>query len=157
MALAGTGLGYYSTCRLQRHIGELEKWQRLIVFLEGRLRYTAAPVQEMLRAASLQVRGLEFLKESLSCPAEDFADVWERSIDRYAALNALTSADSTLWKEMGNVLGRSDRESQLSALELYARRLSDALEEARCEAREKGKLYLSLGVTGGMAAALLLL
>ena len=40
---------------------------------------------------------------------------------------------------------------------MYAAQLGDRLAEARREAAAKSRLYLTLGVTGGMALALLLL
>ena len=135
----------------------LELWQRLISFMETRLKYTAAPVQSLLREAMKHIEDLSFLEPVLHCAAEDFSVQWERCVEAVRKQGALNEEDASLWKDTGKTWGRLDRDSQLAALSLCAERTESLLREARNDVREKGKLYLSLGVSGGLAAALLLI
>lgn len=48
-------------------------------------------------------------------------------------------------------------EGQLTNCRLYAEQLGERLEEARRDAATKSRLYVTLGVTGGIGLALLLL
>lgn len=59
-------------------------------------------------------------------------------------------------QRFGEELGATDVEGQLASCRLYAERLGERLAAARRAAAEKGRLYVTLGAAGGLAAVLLL-
>lgn len=68
----------------------------------------------------------------------------------------LRESDRRLLGEAGDILGRYDGESQSKALEALLARLNEAIAEADGEAKRLFRVYLALGVTVGLFAAILL-
>lgn len=73
----------------------------------------------------------------------------------WEALAEQTDAEPDACRELGALLGRGDAESQAAAVELIRSGLALRAEQAAEDARVKGKLYTTLGVLGGMLAAIL--
>lgn len=88
---------------------------------------------------------------------EDFRAAWNGAVKEKGKESGLTGQDRELLAGFGEGLGRSDVEGQMANCDLYGGLLADRLEEARREAAAKQRLYLTLGVAGGLALALLLL
>lgn len=82
---------------------------------------------------------------------------WQYGIAQYGRAAGLTSADRELLLHFGEELGRTDVEGQVENCQNCAAQLAQRLDTARQEAAAKHRLYLTLGVTGGLALALLLL
>lgn len=71
-------------------------------------------------------------------------------------VKGLQKKDLDLLNGFGTGFGASDTESQVAHFTLYETLTTSAINEARAERDRKSKLYLMLGVFGGMAAAILL-
>lgn len=116
---------------------------------------------QILKAASVspEFQSLLFLQEAASHLEEDgeFHTAWRHGISRQGKATGLAPADMELLQHFGDSLGRTDVEGQLENCRIYAEQLAQRLEQARMEASSKNRLYTTLGVTGGLALALLLL
>lgn len=161
IVVSGALLGFYAASGLSRRSSALERIQRLIAHIGSQIRYTAAPTGEILKtaAASAEFRSLEFLKAAagrLDADGDCHA-AWQYGVSHYGKVTGLTLADVELLQHFGEGLGRTDVEGQLENCRICAEQLTQRLESARREAAAKHRLYLTLGVTGGMAMALLLL
>ena len=158
--LAGIGGGTAACLELNRRAASLEAARRLIAWMAARLRYTAAPIQEIAAEAAgePEFARLGFLGEAASAmrEGESPARAWEKAVSAFQA-GGLRAEDKSLLKNFGRGLGRSDLEGQLSHCEAFEELLSGCAASARTEAGAKGKLYITLGVAGGLCAALLLL
>lgn len=110
-------------------------------------------------ASSPEFRSLEFLKAAIGRldVDEDCRAAWQYGISHYGKATGLTPVDVELLQHFGDGLGRTDVEGQLENCRICTEQLAQRLESARREAAAKYRLYLTLGVTGGMAMALLLL
>ena len=88
----------------------------------------------------------------LAAPGErDLAAIWA------AAVRPLPSAERRILAPLGGVLGRYGAEEQVRALASCARDMERARDEARREAREKGRLWVGLSTAcAGLAAVLLI-
>ncbi len=161
LVAAGTFLGYRAAAGLSRRADSLDKAQRLLAHLASRMRYTAAPVDELLAqaAATAEFAALPFLQAAARAAGteEGFHAAWNEGVADYGKACGFTESDLELLRSFGEGLGRTDLEGQLDNCRMYAAQLGDRLAEARREAAAKSRLYLTLGVTGGMALALLLL
>lgn len=71
--------------------------------------------------------------------------------------DALNSQDKKLLTEFFSFLGMGDTNSQISRCEIYSELLIKRLEEAEKEAKEKAKLYTSLGIFSGLFIVILLI
>lgn len=101
------------------------------------------------------IRNLTFLPDVINSMSEGMAFP-------YSWKNALSN-DKNLYSELkellftlGESLGTSDIEGQLVSIERAEEELSVIYENALSLYRKKGKLYRSIGILGGMTAALLL-
>ena len=135
--------------------------EKLIVCIASEIRYTAAPVRELIFSASraAEYRSLRFLEDmERALEAEgDFPRVWIRTVQREGGKCGFTAEDQALLQEFGKGLGTSDTEGQTAHCSLYGELFSRQAEDARREVANKGKLYIMLGLAGGLGLALLLL
>ena len=158
VAASGIGAGVYAARRLRRRVRVLGELLRLLSFTVSRIRYTAAPVQTVLReAADSGGEGQTLLRRAAACAPEQLCTVWEREARSYAAEAGLSPEETELLTEFGSLFGKSDRQSLCAAAALYETRVTDQLRRAQACADEKGRLYISLGVSGGLCAVLLLI
>lgn len=159
-ALAGIGLGVYAALRLYRRAAWLEQAAGLVRFMAAQIRYTAAPVGELLdRAAG----AAEFTRLTFLADCRQRLSPGGRLPHRMAGKPAgaggaggANGGDCELMQRFGEELGATDVEGQLASCRLYAERLGERLAAARRAAAEKGRLYVTLGAAGGLAAVLLL-
>ena len=116
---------------------------------------------ELLAAAasSPEFQSLPFLKAAAADLQidGDFHTAWRQGVKEQGEASGLTAADRELLVHFGDGLGRTDVEGQLPNCRLYAEQLGERLGEARRDAATKSRLYVTLGVTGGIGLALLLL
>ena len=155
LILAGAGLGLWKTARLAFRAQWLDEAVRLVRRAGEEIRFSAAPTQEWLRVLtqSGEFRRLTFLGAAATCPPSDFHTVWRRETAHLPA--ELSERDVELIRQFGENLGTSDVAGQLSLCEEYGARLEEQREEARAQQREKSRLYGTLGLLGGLGAALL--
>lgn len=134
--LASVGTGLWMAARLQARVRALERLERLFIRLESLILQrlpTSVLTGELTREGLLPEGGWEALIESLPPP------------------------ESALCARVSALIGRGDAESQAASVRLAAEELRASAQDARQAAREKGKLYPSLGLMLGMLAVVLAL
>ena len=144
--LASAGTGLWMAARLQARVRALERLERLFIRLESLI----------LQRLPTSVLTGELMREGLLPEGG-----WE------ALVSSLPSPESALCARVSALVGRGDAGSQASALEtgsetvrsvrLAAEELRASALDARQAAREKGKLYPTLGLMLGMLAVVLAL
>ena len=160
IVLAGIGGGAMASLELSRRAACLETARRLIDWMASRIRYTAAPVQEIVieAAGEPEFSRLSFLGEAASRmqAGDSPGQAWNSALAHFAA-GGLKDADKGLLCSFGRGLGCSDLDGQISHCESFESLLAGRVESARAQADSKGKLYITLGAAGCLCAALLLL
>lgn len=159
MFMAGAGTGLTASAALNRRAASFEEMLRFISFLKTQIRYTAAPINELLEMASNgDFPKLSFLKEASSgiksgkMPSVSWCD----AIKKYGGDCSFNDADREMLRKFGLGLGNSDVEGQLMHCDIFSQLFEDRLKAARSAVQSKGRLYVTLGITGGLGAALLL-
>ena len=131
-----------------------------MLFIETRIRCTAAPVAEILGRAcdSREFAKLRFLDAAARGAADGTrpSAAWCKAVDLYRKSDGFSEADGAFLREFGRGLGVSDVEGQLAHCRTFRGFADERLESVRQSAQNKGRLYATLGVVGGLAAALLL-
>lgn len=84
-------------------------------------------------------------------------NAWKTAINLHCQENGFSRDDCEIIFDFGRGLGSSDTEGQLKHCETYRHLFKDRLKKARADAQTKGKLYITLGIAGGMGVALLML
>ena len=134
--LASAGTGLWMAARLQARVRALERLERLFIRLESLI----------LQRLPTSVLTGELLREGLLPEGG-----WE------ALVSSLPSPESALCARVSALVGRGDAGSQASSVRLAAEELRASAMDARQAAREKGKLYPTLGLMLGMLAVVLAL
>ena len=96
---------------------------------------------------------LSFLKRIRLEMHTSFSEAWRAAVEKE---QKLPEDLYSLLLSMGESLGTSDLEGQLSTLGQYLAQLEQIYQAAWAAYRTKGKLFRSMGLLGGMSAALLL-
>ena len=143
---------------LSARLRKLEDCICLLGEMSGRLRYLQPSVHSLVVSLASQQRfeELSFLKECARLMGEGgcFSASWRTALKGKS--HALGEEESAILASLGDVLGRSDLESQLLAIALVRDQLEQRISGAREKARTQGSLYRSMGLLGGVAAAIIL-
>lgn len=148
--------GIVFSLRLQKKETILRK---LILFTEEmsvHIRYQALEIPVLLWNMSQQSEyaELEFLAKTAEMSGEngDFHRAWEKNADE---IPHLSQSEREIVKSIGNGLGRTDTEGQISMLALNSTLLKEKYEKAHEEYTRKGKMYRSVGVLAGIGLAIM--
>lgn len=133
---------------------KLEAFLRFLTSAQTEIRYSAMPVEAILQAHGGEISFLSGLRGSAA--GGSWGKSWEDAVSRHAREEGFSQKDVAMLKSFGSGFGASDTAGQIAHFGLYETLTASALDEARQERDRKSKLYLMLGVFGGMAAAILL-
>ena len=157
MILLCTAMGFYFSKSLKEREERLCSVLLLIKELTVQIRYTNAKIGDILKSAAENsaYRNLYFVTDCLFLNEnEDFHKTWSEGIKRQAFLN---QRDKELLFALGERLGETDSEGQLSFLEMTEAMLSEQREEAREERSAKSRMYRSVGLLCGLAMGIMVL
>ncbi len=121
-------------------------WVLLLQRLKARLRYTAEPIQEILR--TVDRTGLESLV---------WLSEWDHDGGRLAVPQTVAASEKGFVHDFFASLGTTDLEGQLMHIEQFEERASRALADADVAFASRAKPYLMTGVCVGACVGLCLL
>lgn len=159
IAACCSGVGLLASFRLSSRVQALEGCLGFLEALCEELRYTLARTEDLLlalgeRASFVQ---LDFIREAARLTGEgmEFPAAWKRAVEGSSL--PLEAADRRVLSQVGELLGSSSAEGQLSQLSHCRRLLAEQREDALAQKASKGNLFRSLGVLSGAGLFILLL
>lgn len=161
IALAGYQIGSLFADRLRRRIAELDAWQSLLQLLMSDVEYSALTLPRAFVGAARSVRE----------PVAGFARRLGHRLEGHVTLQAafsheleqlrdqscLSREDVAALLELGESLGRFGRDEHARHFAHCLQRLSEQRRGASEEHQRGDRLMRTLGVTAGIAVALLLI
>ncbi len=155
VALSGLAVGLMKSKALYSRLDTLKRFDVFFSTLATILRYNADEIRASTAAAA-RASGLEFMsaEQNREIP---FDTSWEQAVGNLPKTYALDNSDKELLISFGTKLGKTDVEGQLSHIELYRAMWQKRLSLAGEAAAQKSRLYKTLGLFGGVSAALLIL
>ena len=144
--------GWARALRLARRVEELERFRGVLQAIRTEIRFSAAPLETLIRRYADRSDWLASCAEALK-HGVPFPEAWRQAV----AAAAAARADKNLLLEFGEGLGATDIEGQTAHCALCAEKLEALLKEAYEEKAKKGKLYVTLGVSAGITLGLLLM
>ncbi len=152
LLLIASGLlwGCAKSHELLRRERLLAEWQRLMQSFKTGISYSARPLGELIRQDASP-----FCQEAVKHP--DFSRDPPKALSEAGGRLLGRQADRALYQSFAAGLGASDAPGQLRHIDLYAALAEQALREAREERDKRGRLYICLGLFGGLTGCLLLL
>lgn len=154
LVLAGTAVGFMKARSLSSRRRLLAAVGTLMQDLATRLRYQS---EDIFTSVTLAAKSAGLSIKEDADRSQGFLAWWELQTESFAPPHVLHNSDKELLSSFGSQLGTTDLEGQLSHIELCRAMLSKQLSEAEEEQRQKGRLYRTLGVFGGVSAAIMLI
>ena len=150
--------GYAASRKLSLRVEFYEKYIKFLSFLSTEIRYAAVPLPEIFEKYKDRLLVSDIL-EFCICEIHkgNTMDIsWGNAVENIRGRYGLKPEDIDVIKGLGENLGVSDIEGQLSNCKLNIDMANTYLESAREEKKRKSKLYLMLGLFIGIAIALLI-
>lgn len=153
----GTLAGLHFSRRLKERERLISAIILLVKELTVKISYTNTEIGDMLRYASEEqaYSDLLFVKNcSLIQENGDFHSEWEKGVKEQPFLD---TRDRELLFALGEKLGETDGDGQLSFLEMTLEMLEKQHEQALEDYRRKGRMYRSVGALCGLALGIMVL
>ncbi len=132
---------------------------KFIKLLKLEISFTGADVNNLIKNVSEEktIRKLDFLNLFLKETSIDrsFSDSWKKCVSNSCL--PLRNHERNKLAEIGNFLGTTDLESQLSMLTMYEEYFKNYSKEAQNEMKKSGQVSFLLGVVLGFAVFILVL
>lgn len=151
-------------CRKAKELEErtlkLGELKRLMVFLQGELRFHRASLAEAFENVSehVEVPFSRFLKSvSQKLEAKTFGNfemIWKEETKELLSKTGFSKEDERIFEMLCSSLGYLDLTMQMDALNLAILQVESAIKEAKEKQEIRGKLYRTMGVTTGAILAL---
>lgn len=153
----GAATGIWLSKRLKERERFMASVILLIKELTVQIKYTNSEIGVVLKTAAQNeaYRNLLFVTACDHISEDgDFHPLWNEGVKKQPYL---TAADRELLFALGDRLGATDLDGQLSFLELTCEMLKKQQQEASENYRKKGRMYRSVGILCGLAAGIMVL
>lgn len=162
MVMVGmVGLAWRAVGRLGERVELLRSLQGSLSYMEEELAFRLTPLPTLLEhlAQNRQGKVGAFFQEVLT-EMDRVEDVslrqsWVRAVEE--SLPLLKEEERQTIAELGKVLGQYDAQTQAQSLRLAGERLAGAYLKAQSDRQRLGKVYLVLGMAGGLVTVLVLI
>ena len=161
LAAGPVALGLLAAEGLKRRVHLLEELLRAVERMKGELTLRLLPMPELF--SCMERAGTPPVSDFFRRCAAGLAQLGEKTLDqiwRQALAETLPELEGEAREAMvslGGMLGQYREQEQLAALERAAAELERALEQARYEARTRGRLDRTLGLAAGGFLAIVLI
>ena len=154
ISVTGGLVGINASLRLKSRTEFLEKYITLLNETKTRIRLSACDIRELFKNDS-GYEPLDFMTAEFTRNIKNKSNVkisWERAVNSAFRKYRLSKADKELISDFG-----TDIDGEISHIDLNITLAEDRLEKARTELTQKGKLYRTLGIFGGITVSLIIL
>ena len=159
---SAASIGFLKSEELAERVKMLQELKRMMIFLQGELRFHRASLAEAFENVSERVGEPfgSFLKETgkrLEEKGAGFEEIWEETSAKLLNAEGLKKEDGQLLEVLKNSLGYLDLTLQTETLNLAILQTEDSIKKAKEQQERKGKLYQTMGVTVGTLLVLLII
>lgn len=156
LVVASGAIGYAASEQLSKRVARLRLLLRMVNDMMNLLRYTLPTVDEMLHMLMEQscYASLLFLRNAANMESPlCFPERWEKAILQ----QPMPQEERTLLLHIGQTLGSTDLDGQLSALGLCKEQLNGLVQQAEEKQRSHAAMYRSMGLLTGLFLVILLI
>ncbi len=164
LIIAGSsGWGCWMAGNYRSRLCLLEQLRQMVLMLKGQILYANAPLQEGFEAVGQRTEGIlsdlfsQVAKRIDQQQGEPFCQIWKEEVGHLDESSSFSLADRQSLAALGEHLGFMDKNMQEKNLLLYLEELDLVIEDLRKHKQERCRLYISLGIMGGLFLAVLLL
>lgn len=154
-----TSIGFLLSKIHKERVYELNSFANLINILQNKIKFTQKPLPEIFEEISnINAKSsisIIFKKAAEKIKYKRIEDSWNDAIQEQKFFLNLKSEDISLIKTLGNVLGKTGVEGQMSEIAQFMGLLKIQIKNAEEEKRKNEKLYKSLGTIIGLAIVII--
>lgn len=160
--LTTTSFGLMKAAEYKGAYTQLLYVQRLFYMIQSEMRYSRDPLGEIFLHVGEQALEpyrewmLGLSRQLLRRDCGTFAQIWEKSVQRYLGDCGLPKEELRRMEALGCQIGAVDMEMQMRSLELYLMQVASSLDELREGMKTKVRLCRCLGIMSGMLIVTLL-
>lgn len=151
-------IGYFTSKKYSNRVEELKELQTALNILETKIKFTYEPLSEIFMQLS------EILKGKIGSIFKNMSQEIKNSSANQTINKSFETVETDLKTEdikiienLGKILGKTDKEGQVSQIELTSTFLKSQISKAEKEEEKNVKLYKTLGVTVGLAFVIILI
>ena len=156
-----TLIGNLISKKYKYRVKELKDFKEMCNILDSKIKFTYEPLGDILNEISglFQNNVISKIldKTTLELKNNTFKLAWETGIDSQKSALSLNDEDINVIKGLGNMLGKTDIQGQLSEIELTMDFLDTQIRDAENECKKNEKMYRSLGTIVGLAIIIILI
>lgn len=160
---SAAAIGFLKADELSERVKRLKELKRMMVLLQGELRFHRAGLAEAFEHVSDRVEPpfSGFLKETSEkldrMDSGGFEQVWREMSKKHLCGEGFCREDLQLLELLRSSLGYLDLTMQTDTLELAILQTEDAIKTAAELKEKRGKLYQTMGITVGALLTLLII
>lgn len=151
-------IGNLISKRYTLRLSELRDIKNALNIIENKIKFTHEPLADIFMETSRMVsKNISeiFIQASNNMRDENAEKAWNKSIQN--SRNNLSLEDIESLMSFGKMLGKTDKDGQISRLELTKTFIEMQIEKAKLEEQKNAKLYKTLGVVIGLAFVIILI
>ena len=153
-------IGNLYSKRYVNRVAELEKMKSMLNVFKAKIKFTGLTIQEIfnqLYEDNQDNMGKIFKLANEYMNDKNAKEAWEMALENSKNDNYLSTEDIIALKSLGKMLGNTDIEGQVSQIELSENLLDEKIAEAQEAKKKNTKLYKTLGISTGLAIAIILI
>jgi len=161
--IATTLYGFEMGNDIKRRVKGLLEWKKMLVLLEGELKYNNTIIHEAIRKIGNRSESIfseVFItvnEKMLAEKTKDFSQIWKETVDEKLVGNyGLKEKDTEKIKEFGSSISNVDMKSMEKIFEGYVKEIEFDIEEINQDKDNKTRMYRALGVMSGLFVAVLI-
>lgn len=154
-------MGTLLSGRARAHPRELARFVRLFTVVRREIEYALRPTGDLLHRLALEAEFSDFAflqtVDTRFRQGEPLSDAWDAAVLALQTEKLLKTEEIALIQAFCSAFGSTDPAGQSANCAYFIDRLSELQKGAAEAAGKKSRLYLALGVLGGVFAVLILL
>lgn len=151
-------IGNIISKRYTLRVNELKDFKNALYIIENKIKFTYEPLPEIfMQTSKLLSENISKIFVSASNYMKELSsqEAWDKSLNE--SNTYLNKDDIENIKGFGKMLGKTDKEGQVSHLELTKTFIDIQIEKAKTEEIKNSKMYKSLGAIVGLAFVIILI
>lgn len=139
-------------------VKELKDFKSAFNIIESKIKFTYEPLPEIfLQTSRMLSNNIEpiFVQAGTYMKNIDAEEAWNKSLEE--SITNLKKEDIENIRSFGKMLGKTDKEGQVSQLELTQTLIEMQIEKAKVEEEKNAKMYRTLGSIVGLAFVIMLI
>lgn len=151
-----TYIGIYQAKKFELRENELIKLKNSLAFLKSKIEYTYETIQEIFTQISKSIYLHDdniFIETVKKLEHLDINTAWREAVSEE---NKLKNEDKEILYMFGKLLGQTDKNGQISEIEISQSFIEKQIEKAGQEKNKNVKLYKTLGIAFGLGIVIIL-